>query len=513
MSVFSHFKGVNLNEDQTAALKALEFFLQDPHLQVFILKGYAGTGKTFLMQGVAKWLQALDKNVLFTAPTGRAAKVLQNKSGQNAQTIHRAIYALHAVAEEGAAAFKLVNRDEAPDKSWVLVVDEASMLGDAAGPNGSLQFGSGQLLRDYIHFADFEHFPETKMIFVGDDAQLPPVNMPFSPALSIDYLKRHFAIGVSGWTLRQVVRQNTDSMLHQSAQAIRTLLENPSGLPPKLPIKPGDGLRTVSIERMLEKYFELSPNKPSFQQIILAHSNQEVRFYNQEVRKRYFPNTEGPLQTGDILVMGHNAYHLDPPLHNGELVRVEKAGKCEILELKAPRGKIKAEGEPMLTFTEAEIRGVFRFREVEISFKSAEGAQHRLQVILLDDWIEGDKTTLSFAAQYLLRRFAFDRFYQANRRLYATDKALYEQARSVYCASDPYLNALRCRYGYALTCHKAQGGEWKYVFVDMRARMAKNSSDYYRWAYTAITRAKKCVWVAFASQNNKPPHKIHSKRF
>ena len=144
MSIFTHFKGVQLSADQHQALTALEAFLEDADAPVFVLQGYAGTGKTFLMQGVARWLQALERSVLFTAPTGRAAKVLQHSSGQMAQTIHRAIYALEAGSQEGAAAFKLADREADPNAHWVFVVDEASMLGDVPGEDEARQFGSGR---------------------------------------------------------------------------------------------------------------------------------------------------------------------------------------------------------------------------------------------------------------------------------------------------------------------------------------------------------------------------------
>lgn len=513
MSIFTHFKGVQLSEDQHQALTALEAFLEDANAPIFVLQGYAGTGKTFLMQGVARWLQALERSILFTAPTGRAAKVLQHSSGQIAQTIHRAIYALETGTQAGgAAAFKLADREADPNAHWVFVVDEASMLGDVPGEEESLQFGSGRLLRDYIQYANFVQFPRTKVIFVGDRAQLPPVNMDFSPALSVEYLFKMYRLRVVSATLRTVVRQKNDSDLLRSATQLRALLESGDPLPTRLPLKSGDGIRIVPAQALIEKYLELSGAKPSPQQVIIVHSNAEVIAYNRLVRKHYFPESPQQLCPGDVLVLGHNAYHLTPALHNGEIVRVESVGTTEVRTLTAPLGKIRKTPTPYLTFTETAINGVFRFLNVVVSVRTGTGITVRLEVKILQDWLEDESSALPFAAQYLLRRDAQDRFYQVNRRLYATNKPLFERERAVFCATDPYLNALRCRYGYAITCHKAQGGEWKYVFVDLRAKMQRDSPAFYRWAYTSITRAKRCVWLAFSDGHKAERLPNHTRR-
>ena len=127
---------------------------------------------------------------------------------------------------------------------------------------------------------------------------------------------------------------------------------------------------------------------------------------------------------------------------------------------------------------------------------------------MLENWLECTENTFPFAAQHLLRRDAMDRFYQANKGLYVKDKPQFERLRNQFLAIDPYCNALRCRFGYAITCHKAQGGEWKYVFVDMRASMPKDTVEFYRWAYTSLTRARRCAWLAFGSGEKKAQPKI-----
>jgi hypothetical protein len=500
MSIFSHFSHVTLTGDQRAALAALEGFMNDPEKQVFILRGYAGTGKTFLMEGVAAWLQSLSRSVLFTAPTGRAAKVLQNRTGKTTHTIHRAIYSLESSSEDtGATAFRLANREAEPDAHWVFVVDEASMLGDnTEGESTGLSFGSGRLLNDYIRYADFRQYPHTKLVLVGDNAQLPPVGMDFSPALSADYIALEYRLQVAEAELRDVVRQESDSDLLRSATGLRSALAERK-LTTRLPIKSGNGLRIVPAEKLTEKYLEFNPDKPSGQQVIIAHSNTEVTAYNQLIRQHYFPGKAGVLAAGDILVISQNAYHTTPSLHNGEIVRVESVGALEVRHIKAPRGRIYPCNVPFIRFGSDVIEGEFHFREATLSVRTADGGVARVQTKVLENWLDCAESTFPFAAQHLLRRDAMDRFYQANKHLYATDKEQFERLRSQFVAIDPWCNALRCRFGYAITCHKAQGGEWKYVFVDMRASMSRDSEEFYRWVYTSITRAKRCVWLAFNS--------------
>jgi AAA domain/UvrD-like helicase C-terminal domain len=505
MSIFSHFSGISLTADQRNALTSLETFLADDAAQVFILRGYAGTGKTFLMLGVAAWLQEQQCSVLFSAPTGRAAKVLQNRTGVVSQTMHRAIYALDALAKDdgGAASFKLANRESEPDARWVFVVDEASMVGDvnvadATDEAGGVTFGSGKLLRDYVQYANFKAFPRTKMVFVGDGAQLPPVGMKHSPALNAGYLSREYALHVTEAVLQEVVRQKSDTALLISATNIREALATGRRLEEKLPVQSGEGLNRLPASLLVEKYLEFSNGRPNGQNIIIAHSNEQVTAYNKLVRQQFFPFLAGQVAKGDILVVGQNAYHTTPNLSNGEIVRVEAVGALEVRVLKAQRGKIAASPCSFLTFSAAEVEGTFHFRDVMLAVKQADGSVANLEVKILENWLECAESSFPWAAAHLLRKDAMNRFYEANKRLYFSDKVEFERQRALSVFVDPYANALRCRFGYAITCHKAQGGEWKYVFADLRAKMSRDSEEYYRWAYTAITRAKKRAWLAFS---------------
>lgn len=503
-SIFSFFEVAEPTADQRAALTALEQFILCDEAQVFILRGYAGTGKTFLMRGVGQWLAAIGRHIFFTAPTGRAAKVLANRTGKNAGTLHRAIYKMEGETEE-MANFRLAARDQDTPADWVMVVDEASMLGDApdqglfagSAPMGGVRYGSGRLLGDLVRYADFPRFPRTKMVFVGDDAQLPPVGMEFSPALSADYLATEYGLAVREAALRQVVRQKNGSQLLESATRMREALTGEGQLGKRLPIEQGNGVRLLPPPRLVEAYLSFSPEKPNAGNVILAHSNLQVTAYNLAVRQHYFPQGEGQVVPGDVLVVGQNAYHTNPVLHNGEVVRVESAGKPETRVIRAPRGKIAPVPSQYLYFTADEVIGTFRFRPVVLQVRASDGGTRTVETVLLEDWLQCLEKDLPWAASYLLRRDAHDRFYQANQWLYRRNREEYESRRQLFCFLDPYANALRCKFGYAVTVHKAQGGEWKHVFVDLRAAMGRDTREFYRWAYTALTRAKQCAWLAF----------------
>lgn len=506
ISIFSFFEGVTLTDDQRTALTELEVFMLGDEAQVFILRGYAGTGKTFLMLGVSKWLSALGRHVFFTAPTGRAAKVLSNRTGAGAGTIHRAIYKMETETE-AMANFRLTERGEDTPSDWVMVVDEASMLGDKVeegdGDRYEVRYGSGRLLRDLIRYADFRQFPNTKMVLVGDDAQLPPVGMDFSPALSPDYMALEYQLQIREVCLREVVRQKSGSQLLDSATRLREALASGRQLDTRIPVQSGDGVRILPSSSIVEKYLSLSEGKPSAAAVILAHSNVQVTAYNMAVRGHYFPGKSGQVAVGDVLVVSQNAYHTTPELHNGEIVRVTAIGEPEVRTLTAPRGKIRVTASSYLRFTEQEVTGTFRFRPVTLQVRAADGEVRLVETVILEDWLECADRDFPWAAAHLLRRDAQNRFYQRNQRLYRENRAEYDRLLMIHSILDPYANALRCKFGYAITVHKAQGGEWKYVFADLQAAMSRDSADFYRWTYTALTRAKRCAWLAFGGEPRK----------
>jgi AAA domain/UvrD-like helicase C-terminal domain len=505
----SFFSAIKLTTDQEVAIAALEQFVADDTRHVFILRGYAGTGKTFLMKEVTRWLAARQYDLLLTAPTGRAAKVLQYSTGRAASTVHRAIYKFtsedaQTMESRFDVSTRTVDEDAMP---LAIIIDEASMLGDVTtdevgGGNLGASYGSGRLMKDYLTHADFASHRGTKMIFVGDEAQLPPVGMQFSPALSRDYLFLEYGIEATEVVLRQVVRQADGSDLLATATAVRTALEA-GNMPTRLPILQTSGqggVRKLPTDQFADMYVKLNLKPmPTGQVVILAHTNEQVSGYNTAIRQHYFPqHTEG-VSAGDILVVGHNVYGGARVLNNGETIRVVEVGHVREAHIKAPRGKIREAKGCMARFTHDEISARFVWRHLRAEVRTGTGAMEQFEVVLLENVLMEGGNDLSWAGSYLLRRDAQDRFYKQNAALYRSNKDEYEKRRAQFVHVDPYANALRCKFGYAITCHKAQGGEWKHVLADMRAFMQHlpDLREYYRWAYTAITRARQCAWLGF----------------
>jgi formylglycine-generating enzyme required for sulfatase activity/tRNA A37 threonylcarbamoyladenosine biosynthesis protein TsaE len=507
-TIFSFFEGIVLTEDQKKALYELEGFILERDEQVFILSGYAGTGKTFLMKGVSKWLQELNREVVYTAPTGRASKVLSNSTGRSTSTMHRQIYKF-TKEEENRTEFSVGKRltiediDNIKTENLIYIVDEASMVGDELFDKKlnvtGMYYGSGKLLTDTINFLDFKSNPKTKLIFVGDEAQLPPVGMIYSPALKPDYLKKRFDLNSIKVSLTQIVRQNLNSDIYATSNNLReTLNQFTTSFPDKVPVKSGNDLLIIPHAKILEQYFNLSNTSPSANSIILAFSNDLVTFYNKEIRKRFFPNKEGKVSVGDVLVVGSNTYHTEPNLNNGEIIRVTAVGKSYDKIMCCDRGKKNEVSSQYLEFSEKYVTGKFKFREVTIQVRKSDGDNAELDILILEDWLESTDADFPWCANYLIKKHATDDFYYNNRNLYQ-DRKKYDFELAKFISKDKFANAVRCKFGYALTVHKAQGGEWDNVLVNIQISVQMNTSEYYRWVYTAITRAKKAAWVSHPS--------------
>lgn len=487
-----------LTADQRSAALAMEAFSADPDARAFILRGYAGTGKTFLMQGVAAWLQAQSRTVLFAAPTNRAAKVLHARTGTPVLTLHKLLYTYRD------EQYALAPRPEPFGPNPVLVVDEASLLGDATSDKSELRFGSGKLLSDLFEFLDLEQFPGTRIIFVGDPAQLPPVGMGYSPALSEGNLRRLSGRPVHQASLTEVVRQQADNGIVRVAHAMRDAIEGRE-FEPRLPLEKSPDVRVANGSFLLERYFQDGAERPSGRRIILAYTNEAIEAYNRAVRARFFRQGADRLCEGEILLVTNNLPGLTPALANGELVQVLQCGELEKREVRIKRGKFGVVESPFIQFTETEVIGTFHFRDAHIGVRGTDGQAHVLRVKVLENWLFSERQeSLPFVASFMLRRIAFDQFYAENQALYRLDKQKFLFLREEYARLSPYVNAVCARFGYAITCHKAQGGEWEEVFVDMCAPMSRDTAGFYRWAYTAVTRARKRVFLRLNPHDPRP---------
>ena len=475
---FSEFE---LNEGQAALVDRLGQFLDSDAESVFLLKGYAGTGKTFITKGLTEYFRALGRNYILAAPTGKASKVIASKTKSPAYTIHKTIYSFDDIVEyrddekeAGTETFKFYAQLAVNNQSadTVYIVDEASMVSDIYQEAEFFRFGSGFLLKDFFKFVNLDHNDHTKkVIFIGDDAQLPPVGMNFSPALDADYLFREHHVRSTAFELTHVVRQKAESGVIANVIPLRKALNDK--VFNRLSIDFGyPDVEEVAHRDLMARYLESCGHKINGESIIIAHSNSDVADYNRRVREHFFPD-QNELTAGDkvMAVSNSNAHGLF--ISNGDFGLVRQVlGSPEqrtiALKRKSPEsGRVE------------EIQVPLRFRDVEIGFKDVDGASNFFRAKVLEDLLYSKETNLSSDQNKALYLDFCIRNSDLPRKSTEFKHAL---------KSDPYFNALKLKFGYAITCHKAQGSEWNHVFVKCKSHQSQLSADYFRWFYTAVTR-------------------------
>lgn len=484
---------------QECALAAFREFLEGGE-QVFMLRGAAGTGKTTIVVEFLKILEEARRGFAVMAPTGRAAHIIASKTGAAATTIHRGIYALQSLTAqrpegkseeetEGAVHARYALKLNEHPREMVYIVDESSMISDNFSEAEAFSFGSGRLLHDLFEFARGR-----KIVLVGDQAQLPPVGMNSSPALDKEYLQENYHCGVREVTLREVMRQRPSSVMFANADRVRDCIERESFV--EFHLSDGDDCEAEN-EDLLRPYFRQSDKGPDARSAIIAFSNRQAVEYNKAIRRHYFGADAQRLLPGDLLMITRNSYAYDYELFNGNIVKVEACdpdGRVEsrIVRINAGKGRIESVQ--------------LRFRNAVLKF-NAGGKVASLAVTLLDNNLdEAFGTTDNMIARAL--KVDFDKRLpqelhdelpeirkQLRKRVKLTDEQqyLYEDYMR-RLKRDRYYNAVLCKYGYAMTCHKAQGGEWERVFVDMGRYGGTANRDYFRWAYTAITRVSGKLW-------------------
>lgn len=480
MNIFNNFHHLILTNDQHSALEKLQAFLVSDD-QVFILQGYAGSGKTTLLKGFVEYLETLDRRYQLMAPTGRAAKVINQKSGLFATTIHKGIYSfadLHEVdAEEGEEGsffyqYKLWNNPNVYNS--VLIVDEASMVSDNYSESEFFRFGSGYLLRDLLTYSGIEDAnTSVKIIFIGDPAQLPPIGMNSSPALDGDYLREKYKLKVSQAEMKEVKRQDADNGILHAATKIRRCLT--SGYFNDFDLKEnGVDIFNPTYHNYLEHYKKVNGNK-----IIICYKNKTALELNKSIRFNKY-GSDLPLQPADTVIIGNNNYQAG--IMNGEF-------------------GVVAEVSPS-----TETRGIY-FRKKGGRSVSVELTWRFITLILQDENNEPKSVS----------GFCLENYLYGDNDLNPDDRmALYIDFKNRHpelkkgsddfknaLSKDPYARCILLKFGYAVTCHKAQGGEWKNAFVfwdrgvkadfnffdGAQDRGGKTNADFYRWAYTAVTRA------------------------
>ena len=443
-------------EQENAVKKLVHFLLSPGNEGVFLLKGYAGTGKTTLIGALVKTLDQLQQKCILMAPTGRAAKVFAHYAGHSAFTVHKKIYRQKSFSNE-LSNFSL---NDNLHQHTLFIVDEASMIANE-GLAGSM-FGTGRLLDDLIEYV----YAGTgcRLMLIGDTAQLPPVGEEESPALSADALKG-YGLHVEEVMLTEVVRQMQDSGILWNATELRRYIAKEDFF--TLPLIKIDGFPDVNVvngNELIELIGECYDRAGMDETIVVCRSNKRANIYNRGIRHTILYREE-ELETGDWLMVAKNNYYWTEGnkdvdfIANGDIAVVRRVRR------------------------EREMYG-FRFADVVLRFPDYNDME--LEVTLLLDTLHVETPALPKEMN--------DRLFYSVLEDYVDIPTKRERMKKM--KTDPYYNALQVKYAYAVTCHKAQGGQWKRVFLD-QGYMTEDmlSPDYFRWLYTAFTRATEKLYL------------------
>jgi tRNA A37 threonylcarbamoyladenosine biosynthesis protein TsaE len=445
------------SKDQKAALHGLsEFVLDLEPRTAFVLKGYAGTGKTTLMQSLVKSLPEFNRKVVLLAPTGRAAKVISAYTGKQAFTVHKKIYT--PKNQKGQVQFVL---EENKASNTIFIVDEASMIGD--GNSDSKLFQGGSLLDDLVQYV--YSGLNCKLMLVGDIAQLPPVGLQMSPAMEPFLLEGRFRLSLREYELREVQRQAKNSGILFNANQLRFLQDDVPYKIPKFNLNLPDVVRISESYELEEALNEAYKGKGVEGAVVICRSNKRANTYNQEIRSR-IRWYDSELSVGDHLMVVKNNYFWLP-----------KSSKAGFI----------ANGDVVEITYIRDIKDMYGFRFARISAKLIDYPEEpELETVILLDTLTADGPALAYEDS--------NKLYQEVNKHYMTEKHSYRRFMKV--KSDPYFNALQVKFAYAVTCHKAQGGQWDTVFLEQAwLPDGEINSDYLRWLYTAFTRAVSKIYL------------------
>jgi len=442
---------------QTQLIEDLaEFIDSDDKTGLFVLKGYAGTGKTTIVSTFVKTIKLLNLKTVLLAPTGRAAKVLSSYAKKPAHTIHRFIYFFTATTDGRQKMMLTKNKN----KNTLFFVDEASMIPDDQSNNSQYNY-TGSLLEDLIQYV--YSGKNCKMIFIGDTAQLPPVGLELSPALDTAHLEKRFELDLKSFELKEVVRQAFRSGILSNATNLRYALSNKNG---DLNILKSNYPDIMLLDgTLLEDYLNDAYGSDGLEEtIVVTRSNKRANLFNQEIRNRLLYK-EGEIASGDLMMVVKNNYFWIGDDQNSGFI-----ANGDIIELLHISG---FESKFGFQFADVSIRLVDYSKEISLDVK-----------VLLNT-ISSESPSLSYQDSQQL--------YNEVMLSYANIPSRKEQFEKL--RKDPYFNALQIKFAYAMTCHKTQGGQWKHVFID-QGYLQKDKIDtaYFRWLYTAVTRARKKLY-------------------
>jgi exodeoxyribonuclease-5 len=441
---------------QEAAFAEMEkFLLSDEGDECMVLKGYAGTGKTTIVGSLVKVLPRLKMKSVLLAPTGRAAKVISNYSGKNASTIHKKIYRKKSSVSPDSGFVLGPNLAE----HTLFIVDEASMISDEAS-----EFSRHSLLKDLVNYV--YNGKNCRLMLVGDTAQLPPVGSDTSPALNIEHLKSYFALNVFTYELSDVVRQEKESGILYNATQIRELVRKEKPSFPQLLVKGFKDIYRMNGERLSEG-LQYAYDKYGIEStLVICRSNKSANNYNQQIRNRILYREE-ELTGGDHIMIVRNNYHWlgqeennNSFIANGDIAKVRKVRNIH------------------------EMYG-FRFADVVLEFVDYPDEEPLSCKVLLDTLYAETPNLSSADSKRLFEAVMEDYRHIANKRMKMQE-----------LKSNPYFNALQIKFAFAVTCHKAQGGQWEAVFIDQGYLTEEMvNTDFLRWLYTASTRATKQLFM------------------
>lgn len=447
--------GFEPTEGQSVVLYHLAaFLLSQKENPTYVLRGYAGTGKTSLVKTLVRTLPAIGMRYVLMAPTGRAAKVLSNYTGQNASTIHRKIYQAMTYPDGSIR----IARAENKYKHTLFIVDEASMIGEQK------EFGGSSLLDDLFSYVFSGE--DCRLLLIGDTAQLPPVESNESPALDCDYLKSQFPITAATYELTEVKRQALESGILYNATDIRELLSQNlyEYALPIFHLQGFDDIQKIEPETFEEMLHNAFANISDNEAVIVCKSNKRANMFNQAIRGRIL-NIEGEIATGDKLMVVKNNYFWAEG--NNTISFIANGDMAEIRKIK-----------------HFEDMYGFRFADVELSFTDYPDAPNIEAKILLDTLNSNSPSLTNEESQQLFTAIEEDYMDIPNRR------ERYKEMKK-----NPWFNALQVKFAYALTCHKTQGGQWNSVFIDSSLNLKETLEvEDLRWLYTALTRAQERVY-------------------
>ena len=433
-----------------------EFVTGEDFNKIFILNGYAGTGKTTLVSALVGALKESGIKPVLLAPTGRAAKVLARYSGEKALTIHKRIYRERTSASYESSFSLDINRE----RGAVFIVDEASMLSENSSSEDA-HFGSGSLLDDLVKYVRSGR--ECRLILVGDNAQLPPVGADYSPALEPSVMQQYGDIVYA--SMDDVVRQSASSGILFNATLVRCMLENGIEDIPHFDMNYPD-VERISGGDFLEKLQECYDRYGRDETIVITRSNKRANRYNEGIRRNVLC-AEEEIESGDMLMVVKNNYYYTErmeacPMHfvaNGDIARLKRLRRFE------------------------ELYG-FRFANAVLSFGDYDDMEMECKILL--DTIASESPSLT--------REERERLFSEVEKDYEDVKSRIKRFREI--RENPHYNALQVKFSYAVTCHKAQGGQWSAVFVD-RCLFGDEpmSRDMLRWLYTALTRATEKLYL------------------